>query len=110
MVGKQKESGFTLVELMIASAILLLIATPFVRYFYAEELLNFRGQFFGFLGIGKNGKILIFFLLGSWLIYFKIRPDIIEAKRKNRPVVRISIKIFVLVLLLTAVAMLYFGA
>ncbi len=91
-----KESGFTLIELMIVIAILLLIATPFVRYFYRDEIKYYERQFFNAVGVGETGQFIILSALAITVIYYKFRPDFIEAKRRNKPVIGKPVKIFVI--------------
>lgn len=79
---------------MIALAIILLVATPFFRYFYRDELQGFERQFFDALGIGETGQFFIVSILAIMVIYLQFRPDFIEAKRKNRPAIGKPVKIF----------------
>ena len=72
----------------------LTIAMPFLRYFYREKIEQFENQFFQSLGIGEVGHFFITFFLVIMLICLKIRPNIIESKRKNRPLIGKLVKIF----------------
>ncbi|HAW52857.1 MAG TPA: hypothetical protein DCX54_11110 [Flavobacteriales bacterium] len=104
----REDSGFSLIELMIVFAIFLLIATPFVRYFYRDEIKQFERQFFNALGICETAQFIILSFLAITVIYFKFRPDFIEAKRKNKPVVGGAVKVFAVFSLLFAGVLMFF--
>ena len=95
-----KESGFTIIELMIVIAIILLVATPFAKYFYRDEIKSYERQFFDSLGIGETGQFIILSVLAIMVVYVGFRRDFIEAKRKNRPVVGKSVRMFAIFFLL----------
>ena len=89
-----QQSGYILIELMLWLAILLTIATPFLRYLYREEIEQFENQFFQTLGIGEVGRFLITSFLVIAFIYLEIRQNIIESKRRNSPFIGKLVKIF----------------
>ena len=94
---------------MIVIAIILLVATPIARYFYRDEIKSYERQFFDLLGIGDTGQFIILFVLASMIIYVSFRRDFIEDKRKNRPVVGKSVRMFVIFLLLFVIVTLFVG-
>lgn len=104
-----KEPGFTLIEVMIVFAIALIIAVPFLRYFYREEVQEIERQIFNLLGVGEIGQFIIYGILGTLVIYLIIRPDVIEAKKRNRPLISKPVKFFVLFSIVLAAALIYIG-
>ena len=95
-----RESGFIIIELMIVIAIILLVATPFARYFYREQINSYERQFFDVLGIGATGQFIILSVLAIMAIYFGFRRDFVEVKRRNKPVVGKTVRMFAIFSLL----------
>ncbi len=74
--GLAKDSGFTLIEVLIVIAILGVIVTPFfVQYFFGEQIEELNNQFYRSLGIGETGQLIGNLICGVTIFYFLvIRP------------------------------------
>ena len=87
MEHKENNFGFTLIEILIVIAIIAVIAVPILRLIYHEEISDYEDQTFNKLGIGQTARVIVLGTLGCILLYFRFKPDILQAKRKNIPIV-----------------------
>lgn len=97
MEKNKNKFGFTLIEIMIVLAILLTIAIPIIRFYFADELRELENEFFKALGVGDFARFIILIVLAFVVIYFKFRPDYLKAKKENRPFISKPVLCFSLV-------------
>ena len=106
---KKNTFGFTLIEILIVIAIIAVIAVPILRFIYHKEISDFENSIFDKLGIGQTARIIVFSILGAILLYYRFKPGVMLAKRKNIPIVGKPVIYFGLVSIGAVVLLFAFG-
>ncbi len=102
-----KQSGFTLIEVLIVLSILGIIASYVLRVFYGDEMRQAEISFFDALGISEAFRNLIYTGLVFCVFYSYYLRSKREAKEKGVPVISKPVKYFA-VMSITSIALFLF--
>jgi hypothetical protein len=106
----KNKTGFTLIEVLLLFSVILIVASFAIRVLYGNELRAFERGIFQKIGIGEVAQFLILAVCGIAALYFKILPDLREAKRRNLPIVSRPIKCLILILVVLILGLIFYRA